>query len=236
MDSNEVPQGWIGEAVVVYLDEPEASGMEILATLDEVGEDGIKVSFIAELGQGPVMFCPWTSVRDVRLQSSSRPPFGDDEFGMLAPHGEPEDEANVPDRLPRSSARTLERVVPVAQKSTVGGITVAISSLELYEGGIGVLRWQVHFGENQLRYGGGFGIPEPYFEIRDSEGRTLPWAPQGGGASDRDADGDVRVGELPNAGELEIEVTHLVADSYEHGEYAGDGSSYEGPWSFRFSL
>lgn len=174
--------------------------MEILATLDEVGEDGTKVSHIVELGQGPVMSCPWTSVRDVKLQSSSRPPFDDDEFGMLAPHGEPENEANVPDRLPQTSARTLERVVPVAQKSSVGGITVVISSLEIYEGGIGVLRWQVHFGEDQLRYGGDFGIPEPYFEIRDSEGHTLPWAPQGGGASGRDADGDVRVGELPDAG------------------------------------
>lgn len=235
MDSNGVPQEWIGETVVVYLDSKE-SGVEILGMLDEVGEDGIKVSHIGELGRGPVIFCPWTSLRDLRLQSSPRPPFDDDEFGMLLPHGEPEDETNIPERLQHPSARALERVVPVAQKLTVGGITVAISSLELYEGGIGVLRWQVHFGEAQFQHGEGFGIPEPWFEIRDGEGRTLPWSPQGAGAGGRDADGDVRVGELPEAGELEVEVTRLVPDPYEEGERAGDGTSYEGPWTFRFSL
>lgn len=152
------------------------------------------------------------------------------------PYGEPEDEADVPELLQHPSARTLERVVPVAQKLTVGGITVAIASLELYENGLGVLRWQISFEESPLRHGGDFGIPEPWFEIRDSEGRTLPWSPQGAGASDREADGNARVGELPDAGQLEVEVTRLIADAYEAGEYGGDGLSYEGPWIFRFSL
>lgn len=87
-----------------------------------------------------------------------------------------------------------------------------------------------------MQHGGDFGIPELWFEIRDSEGRTLPWSPQGAGASDREADGNARVGELPGEGELEVEVTHLEADAYEDGDYGRDVPQYEGPWTFRFSL
>ena len=99
-----------------------------------------------------------------------------------------------------------------------------------------MLRWQISFDESSLQYGRDFGILEPWFEIRDDEGRTLPWSPQGAGASGGEADGDVRVGELPEEGELEVEVTRLVPDAYEDGEYGGGGPSYKGPWIFRFSL
>lgn len=57
-------------------------------------------------------------------------------------------------------------------------------------------------------------------------------SPQGAGASDREADGNARVGELPDAGQLEVEVTRLISDAYEAGEYGGDGLSYEGPWIY----
>lgn len=108
------------------------------------------------------MFCPWNSVRDVQ----ERPPGGsqlyeDQEVARL-PYEESEE---VLKRFRPTSAWNLERVVAVAQKLTVDGITVAISSLE-----------------------------------------------------------------------LTVEVTRLVPDPYEEGERAGDGISYEGPWTFRFSL
>lgn len=190
MDSDAIPREWIGKPVDVYLTNPEAEAIEISATLDEVREGGIRISHIGDIGQGPTMFCPWDSVRNVRSQMPENPPFGEDEFGMLLPYGEPEDEADVPERFQHPSARTLERVVPVAHKLTVGGITVAIASLELYENGLGVLRWQISFEKPPSQHGIDFGIPEPWFEIRDSEGRTLPWSPQGAGASDRGADGN----------------------------------------------
>jgi hypothetical protein len=155
---------------------------------------------------------------------------------------EASEEDVAPEPLPQRrepSARTLERVVvPVAQRVTVNGITVAIASLELYGEGLGMLRWQISFAEEVLRRDPdlGFGIPEPRFEIRDDSGRTLPWSPRGAGASDREADGEAQLEDLPDTGELEVEVARLVCDAYEDGRYRGDGPSYDGPWTFRFSL
>jgi hypothetical protein len=43
----------------------------------------------------------------------------------------------------QSNARTLRKVVPIAQRREAGGITVALSALELYEGGEGILRYLI---------------------------------------------------------------------------------------------
>jgi hypothetical protein len=48
-----------------------------------------------------------------------------------------------PDEHRRASARNLDRVVPVAQRQTVGEITVAITSLELFGEGVGILRYRI---------------------------------------------------------------------------------------------
>jgi hypothetical protein len=142
------------------------------------------------------------------------------------------------ERRRKTSARNLERVVPIAQRRAVGDVTVALASLELYGEGVGALRWRVSLGESAFREAPdfGFGIPEPVFEIRDGDGRELSWSPESSGASDDEANGDVRVEGLPETGELEVEVPRLVADAYEGGEYVGDGPSYDGPWVFRFPL
>jgi hypothetical protein len=51
----------------------------------------------------------------------------------------------VPESLQgnRSSARGLERVVPIAQRQTIGEVVVALASLELFGEGLGVLRYGV---------------------------------------------------------------------------------------------
>jgi hypothetical protein len=245
MDREEV-SGLVGRKVAVRLNSFEARGLELVATLDEAREDGIVLSEIGELGQGPTLFCPWESLHRVR----DRPPW------LAPPHEvseegqqgwesyelrEASEEDVAPEPLPERrepSARTLERVVPVAQRVTVDGVTVAIASLELYGEGLGVLRWQVSFMEEALRRDPDpwFGIPEPKFEISDGNGRTLPWSPRRGGSSDGEADGDVLVADLPDAGDLEVEVPRVVYDAYEDGEYRGDGPSFEGSWVFRFTL
>jgi hypothetical protein len=75
-----------------------------------------------------------------------------------------------------------------------------------------------------------FGIFEPVFEVRDDAGRDLPWSPRGGGASDGESDGETEVRELPEAGEIEVGVTRLVADAYgPEKEHEGEGPSHEGP-------
>ena len=245
MDREEV-SGLVGRKVAVRLNSFEARGLELVATLDEEREDGIVLSEIGELGQGPTLFCPWECLHRVR----DRPPW------LAPPHEvseegqqgwesyelrEASEEDVAPEPLPERrepSARTLERVVPVAQRVTVDGVTVAIASLELYGEGLGVLRWQVSFMEEALRRDPDpwFGMPEPKFEISDGNGRTLPWSPRRGGSSDGEADGDVLVADLPDAGDLEVEVPRVVYDAYEDGEYRGDGPSYEGSWVFRFTL
>lgn len=249
MDREDV-SGLVGRKVAIRLTNVEARGVEMVATLAEVREDGVVLSEVGELGPGPTMFCPWESLHKVRERPSwLRPPHeepgdgpedpaGHESFELReVPAGEEEPELPV-ERRRETSARNLERVVPIAQKSAVGDVMVALASLELYGEGVGILQWRVSLGESAFREepAFGFGIPEPVFEIRAGAGGDLPWSPQGSGASDDEAEGSVRLEGLPETGELEVGVPRLVADAYEDGEYAGDGPSYEGPWTFRFSL
>ncbi len=233
MNKGHVSDDWIGGQVIVRLASSEAEGVEILATLKEKNVDGITLSDIGELGPGPTIFCPWDAVRDVRLRAEEASEF--QEAGVLSyEESGAEMEVSEPYRTP--AARTLERVVPVAQKQAIGGVTVALASLELYGEGLGVLQWRVSFDESSAQYGENFGIPEPWFEIRDIGGRELPWLPLGSGASDKEADGNVQVEGVPESGELEVEVSRLISDVYMEEEDRENVPSYEGPWTFRFSL
>ena len=75
-----------------------------------------------------------------------------------------------------------------------------------------------------------FRIFEPVFEVRDGAGRDLPWSPRSGGGHDGESDGAVEVRELPEAGEIEVVATRLVADAYgPEGKHEGEGTSHEGP-------
>jgi hypothetical protein len=236
----------VGHKVAVRLNSVEARGVEIVATLEEVRDDGVVLSEVGELGPGPTMFCPWDSLHRVR----ERPPWlappheevGSEEWETYEMR-EVSAEDTVPDepaeRRREPSARTLERVVPIAQRRTVGDITVALPSLELFGEGLGILRWRVSLGDEAFRRDPdlAFGIFEPVFEMRDDGGRTLPWSPRGGGASDGESNGEAEVRELPEAGEIEVVATRLVIDAYgPEGEYEGEGPSHEGPWVFRFAI
>jgi hypothetical protein len=245
VDREEI-SGLVGHKVAVRLNSVEARGVEIVATLEEVRDDGVVLSEVGELGPGPTMFCPWGSLHRVR----DRPPW------LAPPHEEPgpeeweayemreiSAEEAAPDepaeRSREPSARTLERVVPIAQRRSVGDITVALASLEFYGEGIGVLRWRVSLGDAALRRDPdlSFGILEPVFEVRDDAGRALTWSPRSGGGHDGESDGAAEVRELPEAGEIEVVATRLVADAYgPEGEYEGEGPSHEGPWAFRFAI
>jgi hypothetical protein len=104
--------------------------------------------------------------------------------------------------------------------------------LELFGEGVGVLRYRISYGGGMF-----YGILEPEFVVRDGSGRELPSSPQSGGGSESEADGEVEVRDLPESGELEVEVTRLV--SLEFDEEAGEEvveDSYDGPWTYRFSI
>ncbi len=250
MDGEEL-RSLLDQKVAVRLKDVEAGGVEIIAILDDVRTDGVVLGEVGELGPGPTMFCPWESLHRVRR----RPPW------LAPPHEEHEPEEQVPEeqvpegpwpgesyymRAPKPpehrrepSARTLERVVPVAQKRTVGDVTVALTSLEMYGRGTGVLRWRVSMGEDALRAEPDFwfGTPEPEFEILAEGDRALAWSPRGGGMSDAESDGDTEVWDLPETGELRVSVVRLAVDAYgSDGEHLGEGASVDGPWSFRFAL
>lgn len=227
MNEGRVPYSWIGREIVVNVIGFEERVVGMFGRLEDVHEGGVVLSWIDPSEMEPTLFYPWSAIRWLRLRASLEEP-------------ESPDEADEPDehyeQLRRPSAWTLQRIVPIVQKQTSGGTILALVSLELYGEGLGVLRWQISFDESSSRHGSGFGIPEPQFEIRDSEGRTLSWSPEESGSSGGEADGAVRVEEVPNSGELQVEVTHLIPDAYAAGEYGGDDLSYEGPWTFRFSL
>jgi hypothetical protein len=233
--------GLVGHKVEVRLTNVEAGSVEIIATLDEVRGDGIVLSEIGELGPGPTLCCPWDSLKRVR----DRPPW----LRML--HEEPElgeepqeaeyyelyewRDASAEEVMPEPppgrqlSARNLERVVSIAQRRTVGEITVALASLAFFGEGLGVLRYRISYKEGIFEC----GILEPELVIRDRSGRELPWSLQGTSSSDSETDGEVEIRDLPETGKLEVEVTRLVSLVYDE-EVAED--SYEGPWIFSFSI
>ena len=131
------------------------------------------------------------------------------------------------------SARSLERVVSIAQRRTVREVTLALASLELFGEELGVLRYRISYEEGMFE--GGYGIPEPELVIRDESGRELPWSPRGSGGSDTETDGELEVLDLPETGEIEVvRLVSLVFDEEAGEEVATD--SYEGPWTFRFSV
>ena len=102
---------------------------------------------------------------------------------------------------------------------------------------VGLVGHKVAVNLNNVEARGVEIIGTPDQAREDGSGRVLPWSPQGAGASDREADGEVEVRDLPKAGELEVEVTRLVALAFD--EEAGDEvveGSFDGPWVFRFVI
>ncbi len=238
MDDRERVFRLVGCRVAVALD----NGVGIVATLDEVRHDGVVLSEISELGPGPTMFCPWDSLRRVRDRLPwFMPPHEEpepDEYYELYEHREVPPEEIEPEpsvERRRSSARNLDRVVPIGQRLSIGEVTVALTSLELFEEGVGVLRYRISYEAGMFE--GGYGIPEPDLVIRDGSGRELSWSPRGSSSSESEADGEVEVRELPESGELEVEVTRLVSLVFDEevGEEVEE-DFFDGPWTFRFSI
>jgi hypothetical protein len=236
VDDRERVLGLAGRRVALALD----NGVGIVATLDEVRRDGVELSEISELGPGPTMFCPWDSLRRLR----DRPPFfmpphekpESDEYYELYEHREvpPEEiEPEQPVERRRASARNLDRVVPIGQRRTVGEVTVALTSLELFGEGVGVLRYRISYEAGMFEG----EIPMPELVVRDESGRELPWSLQGSSSGTDEADGEVEVRDLPETGELEVEVARLVSLAFD--EEAGEEvveDSHDGPWTFRFAI
>jgi hypothetical protein len=240
MDDRNRVVGLVGHKVAVSLNNVEARGVELIGTLDEVRDDGIVLSEIGELGPGPTMFCPWDSLRRVRERPSwLRPPHEEPEearqeqgFFELREVTPEEVLPEPPEQYRRASARDLARVVPIGQRQTVGEITIALTSLELFGEGLGVLRYRISYGEGMFE-----GIPDPDLVVRDESNRELTWSPRESSSSEREADGEVEVRDLPETGMLDVEVTRLVSLVFdEETREEAAQNAYDGPWTFRFSV
>ncbi len=207
-DQNRVSR-LVGHKVAVVL----GNGAGMVATLEEVRDDGVVLSEIDELGTGPTLFCPWDSLRRLR-EPYFMPPHEkpeSEEYYELYEHREVspgEIEPELPVERRRDSARNLQRVVPIGQRRAVGEVTLALTSLELFGEGVGILRYRISYETGMFE--DGYHIPEPELVVRDSSGRELPWSPQGSSSSESEADGEVEVRDLPETGELEVEVPRLV--------------------------
>ena len=244
MDDRERVLGLVGRRVEVGIwgKNDQEGTAHLFAKLDEVRDDGVVLSEVSELGPGPTLFCPWDSLRRYGewlpwLGPQPVPGEEKQEYYDLYERREATTEEIPPEppQGPRPSARTLDHVVPIGQRQSVGEVVVALTSLELFEEGLGVLRYRISYEEGMFE--GGYGIPEPELVVRDGSGRELPWSPRGSGASDGEADGEVEVREVPEAGELEVKVARvatLVFDEEVGEEVAQE--AYDGPWTFRFSI
>jgi hypothetical protein len=177
------------------------------------------------------MFCPWDSIRQVRPQSA---------FGRVPHERAPESEVwleersgvgpepvPIPEEFRGASARTLQRVVPVVQKVSVGGVTAALASVELHEGGTGVLRFLISSDTEYL------GMPEPEVSVRDDSGRSYVVLPDHAGSSGGEVEVSMHALGLPEPADLEVEITRLTEFDHRHGDL--EVASWEGPWTFRFS-
>lgn len=131
--------------------------------------------------------------------------------------------------MSRGNARTLSRVIPIAQRREAGGVTVALSALELFEGGEGILRYLISQDPQELLE----DFPEPEIEMHDGTGRRYGWSPDGYGGGDGETEGTLQTFDLPASGEFEIRVVRLVRTEPPEGAVAG---AREGPWVFHISF
>lgn len=142
-------------------------------------------------------------------------------------------------RLPVRTARNLQRVVVVGQKQSAFGFTVAVTSVEMYKGGVVHIRYlissSVDYGKIPL-----LGLVYKVrvqdqsgtcYEVGQGSFESYPWG----------CDGKFEVGPLdPTTKELEVRFEELESENFDPGDLEGGDSakqrSWKGPWEFRFSI
>lgn len=135
--------------------------------------------------------------------------------------------------MSRGNARTLRKVIPIAQKREAGGITIALSALELYEGGGGILRYLISHDPQKVFKDPFKGGLEPEIEVQDGSGRCYGWLPDGYSGGAGETEGTLQIFELPRSGDLRITVVWVVGTEPPEGAVS---EAHEGPWKFHLSL
>lgn len=135
--------------------------------------------------------------------------------------------------MSRGNARTLRKVIPIAQKREADGITIALSALELYEGGEGILRYLISHDPQTVFKDPFKGSPEPEIEAQDGSGRYYGWGLDGYSGGEGETEGTLQAYELPRSGDLEITIVRVVSTEPPEGAVS---EAHEGPWEFHLSL
>lgn len=141
LDENRVPKAWIGREVVVRTRGSAGEAKEMFGKLEDVHEGGVVLSGVGptQTEAEPVLFYSWSAMETLRLQvpPTERPGLHEEE---------PRDRARAAGRsrrLPPPTEPKLMKVVPIAQRSSTAGVTITLRSLEIYEGGHGLLGYLV---------------------------------------------------------------------------------------------
>jgi hypothetical protein len=104
--------------------------------------------------------------------------------------------------------------VPVAQKRKASGLTVALSFLEIHEGGNGYLRFLLR--QDRPTRWRALTTPRLELRIRDGSGRPLETQEDSSGSSMQssyaslEANASVLVFGLPDSGDIDVEVSHIA--------------------------
>lgn len=112
------------------------------------------------------------------------------------------------------AATTLRRVVPVAQKRKASGLTVALSFLEIHEGGNGYLRFLMR--QDRPTRWRALTTPRLELLIREGSGRPLESREDSSGSSMQssyaslEANASILVYGLPDSDDIEVEVLRLA--------------------------
>lgn len=143
-------------------------------------------------------------------------------------------------------ARHLKRVVPIDQKQANSGIIVALTALEVYVGGVGLLRYLVSASPEKVSKPSLFDLTLEDMRAWDRFGRPYQLVLKEASGGKHEASGLLAVfGPLDrNPGELHIEFRQISSEgiidelslSLKSPEEYMSGRSWEGPWSFHFSI
>lgn len=141
----------------------------------------------------------------------------------------------------KPAATTLRRVVPVAQKRYASELTVALSFLEIHEGGNGLLRFLMRQDRPTRRRA--LELPRLELCVRDGSGRPLDTVEDSSGSSmgpsyaTLASRASLLVFGLPDSDDVEVEVARVANVEMEDPRAMGEeGVSWEGPWAFRFRV
>lgn len=144
------------------------------------------------------------------------------------------------------TASRLERVVLIDQKSTNSGITMALTALEVYLGGAGLVRYLISASHGEASVPNFLRLTLEDMRVQDQSGHIYRVALKESSAGIQETSGmlavfgplDGGVEELClNFGRMSSEGIpgELLSDMGIPQEHAL-GGSWEGPWTFRFSF